>query len=258
MQLRIDYQACPLCDSKKIVKSSVGDCSKHPLYKPEIPKLMQWMDCQDCTHQFVSGYFSEAANELIFSGTHENQKVGFQVEQQRTISARMIEKIIPLKSSGVWLDVGFGNGSLLFTAQEYGFHAIGVDLRQENVKKLKELGIEAYCDFVESIDFTRSISVVSMMDVLEHIPYPKKVLKSILLKMEKSACLLISMPNMESIVWKWMTHNRSNPYLREIEHFHNFSRSRLFSLLEECGFQPLRYGISERYRACMEFIAIKK
>ena len=125
MQLRIDYQACPLCDSKKIVKSSVGDCSKHPLYKPEIPKLMQWMDCQDCTHQFVSGYFSEAANELIFSGTHENQKVGFQVEQQRAISARMIEKIIPLKSSGAWLDVGFGNGSLLFTAQEYGFHAIG-------------------------------------------------------------------------------------------------------------------------------------
>ena len=152
---------------------------------------MQWMDCQDCTHQFVSGYFSEAANELIFSGTHENQKVGFQVEQQRAISARMIEKIIPLKSSGAWLDVGFGNGSLLFTAQEYGFHAIGVDLRQENVKKLKELGIEAYCDFVESIDFTRSISVVSMMDVLEHIPYPKKVLKSILLKMEKSHTKLL-------------------------------------------------------------------
>jgi hypothetical protein len=29
-------------------------------------------------------------------------------------------------------------------------------------------------------------------------------------------------------------------------------------LLREIGFEPLRYGISERYRACMEVIARKR
>jgi hypothetical protein len=42
-----------------------------------------------------------------------------------------------------------------------------------------------------------------------------------------------------------------------IEHYHNFSRSRLYALLRETGFEPVRYGISERYRACMEVIARK-
>ena len=50
---------------------------------------------------------------------------------------------------------------------------------------------------------------------------------------------------------------KANPYWAEIEHCHNFSRSRLYALLREMGFEPVRYGISERYRACMEVIARK-
>lgn len=43
-----------------------------------------------------------------------------------------------------------------------------------------------------------------------------------------------------------------------LEHCHNFGRSRLWALLEECGFKPAEYGVSERYRACMEVLAIKE
>ena len=59
--------------------------------------------------------------------------VGYQIEEQRYISARIIEKVLPFKSDGIWLDVGFGNGSLLFTADEFGFEPIGVDLRKDGV-----------------------------------------------------------------------------------------------------------------------------
>ncbi len=55
-----------------------------------------------------------------------------------------------------------------------------------------------------------------------------------------------------------MSQQNLNPYLGEIEHYHNFSRTRLFELLEECGFGIVKYGISERYRVCMEIIASKK
>ena len=76
--------------------------------------------------------------------------------------------------------------------------------------------------------------------------------------MEDDGCLIISMPNKENIVWKLMNQNNQNPYLGELEHYHNFSRTRLFSLLEECGFSAVRYGVSERYRVCMEVVAIKR
>jgi len=257
VKARILYQNCPLCGSDKFDKTLKGNCSGHPLYVPELPLIMQWMDCEKCHHQFIDGYFTEDALKLIFSKTHNNQKVGYQIELQRYVSARMIEKVIPYKSEGVWLDIGFGNGSLLFTAQEYGFDAIGADLRSENVELMKKLGFSAYCDFVEKIEFEKSIAVVSMMDVLEHMPYPKEVLCALHSKLERDACMLISMPNTENVIWKLMTRQNQNPYLGELEHYHNFSRTRLFSLLRECGFNPVRYGISERYRVCMEVVAVK-
>ena len=169
----------------------------------------------------------------------------------------MIENVLPYKSNGVWLDVGFGNGSLLLTAQEYGFEPIGVDLRKDGVLALKSLGIEAYCDYVENIEFEKSISVVSMMDVLEHIPYPKEVLLAMHSKMDKDGCLLISCPNSESWIWKFLTRQNQNFYLNTIEHYHNFSRTRLASLLNECGFNVIKYGVSERYRSGMEIVAQK-
>ena len=254
---RILYENCPLCKSNKIIKSVIGDCSKQRLYNPIIPKKMQWMNCIDCHHQFINGHFTDEALEVIFSKQPKEQVVGFEVEKQRVISSRIIEKVIPFKSNGIWMDVGFGNGSLLFTADEYGFEPIGVDLRKDGVLTLQNLGIQAYCDLVQNIEFEKSISVVSMMDVLEHIPFPKDVLISLHSKMDKDGCLLISCPNSESWIWKFMALQNVNPYFNTIEHYHNFSKTRLVSLLNECGFNIKKYGISERYRSGMEIIAQK-
>ena len=74
---------------------------------------MQWMDCHDCHHQFVSYYFTDDALKLVFSETHEHQKVGYEIEKNRHVSARMIKKVIQYSDSCTWLDVGFGNVSLL-------------------------------------------------------------------------------------------------------------------------------------------------
>ena len=255
VEARILYENCPLCKSDKIIKSVIGDCSKQRLYNPIIPTKMQWMNCEDCHHQFINGHFSEQAQEVIFSQQPEDQVVGFEVEKQRVISSRIIEKVIPFKSNGIWMDVGFGNGSLLFTADEYGFEPIGVDLRKDGVLRLQNLGIQAHCDLVQNIEFEKSISVVSMMDVLEHIPFPKDVLIPLHSKMDKDGCLLISCPNSESWIRKLMATQNINPYFNTIEHYHNFSKTRLLSLLNECGFNIKKYGISERYRSGMEIIA---
>jgi hypothetical protein len=52
--------------------------------------------------------------------------------------------------------------------------------------------------------------------------------------------------------WRLLDASDSNPYWGEIEHFHNFSRKPLYALIEDMGFTVVQYGISERYRICME------
>jgi 2-polyprenyl-3-methyl-5-hydroxy-6-metoxy-1,4-benzoquinol methylase len=194
---------------------------------------------------------------LIFSKVCEHQQVGFGIEQQRVTSSHIVEKVLPYATSGNWLDVGFGNGSLMFTAQEYGFTPIGLDLRKDNVRAMSSLGFESHCKEITELLLNSKCSVISMADVLEHVPYPKNTLRAAHKLLSDAGVLFISMPNIESIVWKALDQQNANPYWGELEHYHNFSRNRLYRLLREFGFEPVRYGISERYRVCMEVIAKK-
>jgi SAM-dependent methyltransferase len=251
------YEACPLCTSLDFSHLRTGDCSQHPLYQKPLSKELPWNRCNKCGHVFTNGYFTPEACDILFSKTNDEQQVGFQIEQQRHVSARIVEKVLPYATSGSWLDVGFGNGSLLFTAQEYGFIPIGIDLRKDNVTALNSLDIQAHCEELTTLELNAECAIISMADVLEHMPYPKDGLSAADRLLSDDGLLFISMPNSENVLWKALDAREANPYWSELEHYHNFSRSRLYDLLEASGFTPVRYGISERYRVCMEVIAKK-
>lgn len=255
---RIFYEGCPLCSGGETSPLITADCSRHPLYQPALSPVMQWLKCDRCGHVFTNGYFTEAAANIIFSRTNEGQRVGVDCEKWRYISARMIEKILPYANDGCWLDVGFGNGSLLFTAEEYGFTPAGLDLRKENVAAMQARGVEAHCMDILDLAQPGRYRVVSMADVLEHIPYPIPALKAAHTLLQDGGIIFLSMPNIDSMLWRILSDARINPYWGEIEHYHNFGRKRLYQLLLDNGFEPVRYGVSERYRACMEVVARKR
>ncbi len=258
MNERIPYLACPLCESRNLAALRTGDCSGHALYDKRLSPTIAWKKCGDCDHVFTDGYYTEEACRILFGRTQERQQVGGLLEQNRILSARMIEKVLPYAAAGTWLDVGFGNGSLLFTAQEFGFRPVGIDLRSENVQAMKSIGFEAHCVDIAGLTLPEPCAVVSMADVLEHMPFPKDGLRAANRLLRTGGVLLVSMPNTESFVWQAMTEQDEKPYWGELEHYHNFSRTRLYALLEAHGFGVARYGISERYRACMEVVAVKR
>lgn len=249
------FRACPLCDSKDIHKLREADCSGHPLYQPVISARMIWMACKQCRHVFTDGYFSAETFKDVFSTVNPHQAVGWEMESQRAISARIVERVASYMSNGAWLDVGFGNGSLLLTAQEWGFEPVGVDLRRDNVQDLQKRGIEGHCVDLHKLDHAGRYSVISMADVLEHIPFPKDALSAVHRLLRVDGVLFVSMPNYDSPVWSDLDSKNANPYWGELEHFHNFSRQRLYHLFEEVGFAPLNYAISQRYRIGMEVIS---
>jgi SAM-dependent methyltransferase len=232
-----------------------ADCSNHPLYNPVVPRAMRWVRCGDCEHVFTDGYFSPEVMATVFKLTHDHQKAGFAFEQQRYISARMVEKVARYLTLGTWLDVGFGNASLLFTAQEWGFVPVGLDLRRENVESLLKMGVEAHCRELVSLQGEARFAVISMADVLEHMPFPRETLTAARRLLEPDGVLFLSMPHYDCAAWRLLDAANANPYWGELEHFHNFTRKRLYALLEETGFEPVAYGVSERYRVCMEVLA---
>jgi protein O-GlcNAc transferase len=258
------YAFCPACYSSDIHALTQFDCRQHPLWKPGLPFIINWSSCEKCGHVFTSGYFEGDAERLLLSNGQDSQKVGVS-EQERFIWANLIDRVAAPQEaftmpSPNWLDVGLGSGGLVMTASEYGYDVHGLDLRKANVDALTSIGYTASCQTIEShaLDFREFYNVISMMDVLEHMPFPRTALDAAYKLLKPDGALVVSCPNMNTAVWRDLDSRLQNPYWIEIEHYHNFTRKNLGLLLEAHGFSPISYHVSQRYRTCMEIIAMRR
>ncbi len=226
---------------------------------------MRWVRCDGCQHVFTDSFYSEAGLNELFRQANAGQLAGGDIEKQRLLWTPIVQRVLDALPAGVtpfeanltWLDVGCGNGGLVFTAEEFGFAATGLDLREEAVKRLCEMGYQAQHADIFSMRADRPFSVISMADLLEHTPYPIATLERAYEMLDAGGVLFLSCPNRESSSWREMDRRSVNPYWYEIEHYHNFSRKSLMAILKKCDFLPVNYSVSQRYIACMEIIAVK-
>ena len=253
----IPYTRCPLCSGVRWGIKKRVDCSKYSHFRPPLSPVLEWVECESCGHVFRPEFYTKEAWDVLCERSHPTQRVGVDLELHRSVWARVIDKVLPYQHSGVWLDVGFGSGALLITAVEYGFRGVGIDLRQANVDELNAFGIEAFRRDITAIQVQPLASVISLCDVLEHVQFPIEALEAASRNLITGGVLVVSMPNKDSPVWEWLENKNQNPYWQEMEHFHNFGRDSLYKALAQTGFRPVRFGISERYRVCMEVIAVK-
>jgi 2-polyprenyl-3-methyl-5-hydroxy-6-metoxy-1,4-benzoquinol methylase len=259
---RIPYSACPLCDSAELLPLVTVDCTDHAMWREPLEPLIPWVKCGQCEHICTEGYFTDAALDVLFSDTQHRQIVGTDMELQRTISAKMVERVVNtlgFPNDRLWLDVGFGNGSLLMTASEFGFDVFGIDLRERNVVDVNSFGYPAYHGTLEraidDVAFKSKPTVISMADVVEHEPFPRDVLRCARRLINEPGMLLISMPNASAPLWGYLNAINQNAYWREIEHYHNFTREKIYTELQKAGFKPISYAVTERYRCGMEILA---
>jgi 2-polyprenyl-3-methyl-5-hydroxy-6-metoxy-1,4-benzoquinol methylase len=129
-----------------------------------------------------------------------------------------------------------GDGALLMTAQEWGSTPVGLDLRRASVGGLKKIGLEAHVLDIAHMPPTSGIAVISMADVLEHMPFPAKGLEAAHRLLEPDGALFVSMPHNDCATRRVLDQSNSNPYGMELAHDHNFSRERLCRLLTDNGF----------------------
>lgn len=258
MHARIAFEACPLCSHTEGDLVGTANVAAHALYSPSLPDTMKWVRCAACKHVFVDGYFGPEALAVLFSAANAHQLPGQgDVDRARQVSAKMVERVTEVQGrvQGTWLDVGFGNGALLTTAAEFGFDVLGLDVREAAVRRLREFGFAAQVSTLEDFGGPGPFEVISFADVLEHMPFPTLALRRAHQLLAPGGVLFVSMPNLDCFQWRVMDQAGTNAYWRELEHLHNFSRARLYDLVRECGFEPVRYSVSERYFAGMEVIA---
>jgi protein O-GlcNAc transferase len=263
---RIRYAACPVCGHTAAREFCVADCRDYPGWHATLPGTLTWLLCSGCGHIFTDSYYTPAGLEELFRFAHPTQLATGDVNQQRILWAPVVERVLSVLphaeallqgSHPAWLDVGCGAGGLVFTADEFGFAATGLDLREEAVQLIRALGYKAHRGDLLSTRSSSPIQVLSMADLLEHTAFPVAMLRHAHQLLHPEGVLFVSCPNRDSSSWRQLDSQNANPYWRELEHHHNFSRSSLTRLLRQSGFLPVRYAVSNRYLAGMEILCLK-
>lgn len=265
--LQAAYPACPLCAGAS-TSFGFANCTMHPLWHEQLPKAIEWMRCPSCEHIHNRHYWTDAGLGEVFRNANASQLAdAFNPDAKRATWAPVVAKVLEhlggygaamRDAKPIWADIGCGDGGLVATASDYGFSAIGLDARAEAVSRIQQLGLNAIqADFM-ALKFEVTLDVLSMMDVLEHIPYPADALRKAAEVLRPGGLIVISMPDLSCSSWKMMDAANLNPYWIELEHYHNFGRDRLIALLKDCGFDMVDFAIPNRYKAQMELYAVRR
>jgi len=256
-EARVKFGFCPLCYSKDTASIGQSDCSRHALYKPQLPPTISWCLCRSCRHVYADGFFGAEAYEMLYPKTPPSELAGHDMERQRMHSAKIVQRIAKIAEPGIWLDVGFGNGSLLFTADEWGYRAVGLDIRADNVKAMRDLGVDAQELCIEQYEGRETCSVVSMTNLLQYVPFPGSAIENAARLLKPKGLLFLILPNMDTVTWRMMDKQRVNAFWTDIETYHHFTRKRLYELLVQNELAPIEYNVSDRFRSSMEVLAMK-
>jgi glycosyltransferase 2 family protein len=153
------------------------------------------------------------------------------------------------------LDVGCDTGSLLLAAHRiYGTAPVGIDISQRAIAGAAGSGLETHCCTIDDApDGIRDLSVVTAIDLIEHIIEPVRFLEQVKQRLRPGGVCYLETPNVHSNVYR-IGHalsrvNRGRPAwiferLFPAEHIEYFSASGLRAVAERAGLEVV--GLSTR------------
>jgi len=141
-------------------------------------------------------------------------------------------------------DIGFGFAQALLFFKKKGFEVSGLEPCAEGVEYAKSKGLDVYQSGIE--DFSKigdkRYDVVTLINVLEHLRDPVKILIEIKEKLlKKNGLLVIDVPNdfndFQTVANK--EHNLNEWWVCPPNHINYFSFDSLSKLLAQCGYKVL-------------------
>jgi len=136
------------------------------------------------------------------------------------------------------LDIGCAQGFFLFSASKAGYTTKGIEISQDAAAyAIKEFGLDVEAKPFEELRFPEnSFDVVTLWQVLEHVPYPLMVLKEVYRILKPGGLVVASTPNIEGIPAKIL---RKKWWDIKRLHINQFTTKTLADILHNAGFKKM-------------------
>lgn len=156
------------------------------------------------------------------------RKWNFQTKVKDAIGKRKVNS---------WLDFGCGAGELALVVESLGVEKVfGCDFSETFFEELRGNGVVCFLSNELSRLDDKSLDVVSMLQVIEHLRDPRRELEAIRSKMKNNGVILIETPSPSGLDFM-LGKNQAWGGWHAPRHFYIFPQTKLAQLLEECGFK---------------------
>ena len=178
------------------------------------------------------GYADYASEAALYLKTYERRM-------------RLVRQWLPANAR--ILDVSCAAGYFLRIAQRHGHDVHGYEMSEAiAAEAIKALGSDRIHtglldDAIAAKQWRdHSFDLITMWDVVEHIPEPQPVLRRIRKLLKPNGHFLLETQNVTSR-WARLLGPRWHHY-KHAEHLYHFSPATIRRLLDDCGFTPLALG----------------
>lgn len=227
-----NISSCPICGGNRRVHW--GSISEFSIER-----------CASCGLGFTSPFPNaddiKNANTDIYS---VDQRGSLYLRKQAYYERRYHSQLKIFKlsvSSGRLLDIGCNIGLFLTCARKEGFDVEGIEFNEESAAfGRKHFNLLIHSLSLEKIDYPdQTFDVITMYDVLEHIPDLHGMLKSVYRILKPNGILVVQSPNIDSLMarltksaWNWLT---------PPDHLYHFTPSTMQHLLADEKFNIIRF-----------------
>lgn len=158
---------------------------------------------------------------------------------------RPLERIVGPPDGKRLLDVGCHIGVFVDVAQQGGWDAWGVEPSRWAAEQAQAQGLKVVNGTLATFGFEdASFDVITLWDVIEHLPDPKGELRQVYRLLEPGGVVVIHTIDIESLFARIM--GRRWPWLMEM-HLYYFAPRTLRRMLEEIGFEVIHSSPQGRY-----------
>jgi SAM-dependent methyltransferase len=159
---------------------------------------------------------------------------------------RMLERVVPWPHDLKLLDIGCSSGLFLDQAREAGFEVFGAELSPDTAAFARtHFGLDVHRgDWREASYADGTFDVITLFDVIEHLPDPAAELAAIARLLKPGGLLLQSTPDIDGLFPRlsYQLANRLDywPHPEPPHHLYQFSARTLGAMTRNAGYEIVR------------------
>jgi 2-polyprenyl-3-methyl-5-hydroxy-6-metoxy-1,4-benzoquinol methylase len=264
MNSPFEYRDCPCCGQDNFdvlfesnMKADDFQKSVETVYMIPGGRWGRHVKCRNCEFIYVNPV--DKASEINKAYSQRKSIDASIIRENRLRASKSQVGLVRRYKNGTnLLDIGCGEGFFLFNASRAGYITKGIELSQDAVEYARrEFGLDVEAKPFEELRFPEGhFDVITLWQVLEHVPYPLVILKEVHRILKPEGMLVASTPNIEGIPAKILGKRWWN--IRCL-HINQFTRKTLATVLKNIGFKNISsVSYKESISLLMLFLPVLK